>query len=79
MSLNLIILIHQYGSLKSVLEGPIAASFTNEVLEQVVVHFCKGLGLSDSCKVVDAKLEAELLQVLKMKRAVWSLMRTITD
>jgi len=29
--------------------------------------------------VVDAKLEAELLQVLKMKRAVWSVLKSITD
>lgn len=61
------------GPLESILEGAVAAGFANEVLEQVVVHVCKGLGLSDGREVVDAELEAELLQVLKMKRPVWSL------
>lgn len=51
--------------LGSVLEGPVAAGFADEVLEQVMVHVGKSLGLGNSCEVVDAKLEAELLQVLK--------------
>lgn len=32
-----------------VLESPIAARFANEVLEQVMIHVRKGLGLSNSC------------------------------
>jgi len=32
-----------------------------------MIHVCKGLGLRDSCQVVDTKLEAELLQVLNDK------------
>lgn len=51
-----------------VFEGPIAAGFADEVLEQVVVHVIEGLGLSDGRQVVDAELEAELLQVLQTQK-----------
>lgn len=62
-----------------VFEGPVAACLTNEVLEQVMIHVCKSLGLSDSRKMVDTKLEAELLQVLKTKRAMWWVLRSMSD
>lgn len=44
-----------------------------------MVHVSKGLGLCDSSQVVDTELKAELLQVLKMKRAGWSMLRSTTE
>ena len=56
---------------RSVFEGPVAAGFADEVLEELVVHVGEGLRLRlrHRCQVVHAELEAELLQVLQKPRA----------
>lgn len=61
-----------------VLEGPVAAGFADEVLQQIVVHISKGLRLSDSRQMVNTKLETELFQILHMKSGWTDSMRKRT-
>lgn len=56
-----------------------ATCFVDEVLQQVMVHVGEGLCLRDGRQVVNAKLEAELLQILHMKSGWTDSMRKRTN
>lgn len=51
----------------SILKSTILAGFLNKFFDSSLIKMIKGFSLGDSCQVIDTKLEAKFLKILKTK------------